>query len=217
MVSEKTKFEGLNLLTYEDVCVTLDLSLIPINLAQILPGQILADHLSFRSDGQVSVHFPFLLLSLINCLWWVPLFTTCYQSFEKTGSVWSFPVSLFPFPICCLVPYLFKVIKLVCSNPWLTYFLILCFFFFLHVHRYIYTHLHIYIYPHLLICPIGWGCRIHQLLLWWGVRHSQLIVLDMTLKLDGELWGMLNTPSLPLLPGPLWLGMVAPDRALSMG
>ena len=32
-----------------------------------------------------------------------------------------------------------------------------------------------------------------------------------------ELWGMWSTPSLPLLPGPLWSGMVAPDRVLSMG
>ena len=32
-----------------------------------------------------------------------------------------------------------------------------------------------------------------------------------------ELWGMRSTPSLRLLPGPLWPRMVAPDRALSMG
>ena len=32
-----------------------------------------------------------------------------------------------------------------------------------------------------------------------------------------ELWGMRSTPLLPLLPGPLWPGVVAPDRALSMG
>ena len=32
-----------------------------------------------------------------------------------------------------------------------------------------------------------------------------------------ELWGMRSTPSLPSLPGPLWPGAVAPDRALSMG
>ena len=32
-----------------------------------------------------------------------------------------------------------------------------------------------------------------------------------------ELWGMLNTPSLPLLPRPLWPGVVAPDRILLMG
>ena len=31
-----------------------------------------------------------------------------------------------------------------------------------------------------------------------------------------ELWGMWHTPSLPLLPGPLCLGVIAPDRALSM-
>ena len=32
-----------------------------------------------------------------------------------------------------------------------------------------------------------------------------------------ELWGMRSTSSLPSLPGPLWPGGVAPDRALSMG
>ena len=31
------------------------------------------------------------------------------------------------------------------------------------------------------------------------------------------LWGMQSTPSSPLLPGLLWPGVVAPDRALSMG
>ena len=43
-----------------------------------------------------------------------------------------------------------------------------------------------------------------------------------TKQSDGELpvmlvlSGMLSTPSLPLLPGPLWPRMVAPNRALSM-
>ena len=32
-----------------------------------------------------------------------------------------------------------------------------------------------------------------------------------------RLWGMWSTPSLPSLPGPLWPGVVAADRALSMG
>ena len=32
-----------------------------------------------------------------------------------------------------------------------------------------------------------------------------------------ELWGMWSTPSLLLLPGPLWPGVVEPDRVLSMG
>ena len=31
-----------------------------------------------------------------------------------------------------------------------------------------------------------------------------------------ELWGMLSTPLLPLLPGSLWPGVVAPDRILPM-
>ena len=32
-----------------------------------------------------------------------------------------------------------------------------------------------------------------------------------------ELWGMWSAPLLPLLPGPLWPRVVAPDRVLSMG
>ena len=32
-----------------------------------------------------------------------------------------------------------------------------------------------------------------------------------------ELWGMWSTLLLPLLPGPLCLRVVAPDRVLSMG
>ena len=32
-----------------------------------------------------------------------------------------------------------------------------------------------------------------------------------------ELWGMRSTSSLPSLPGPLWLRLVAPDRVPSMG
>ena len=32
-----------------------------------------------------------------------------------------------------------------------------------------------------------------------------------------ELWEMRSTPSLPLLPSPLWPGMVAPDRVQFIG
>ena len=32
-----------------------------------------------------------------------------------------------------------------------------------------------------------------------------------------ELWWICSTLSFPLLPGPLWPGVVAPDRVLSMG
>ena len=31
-----------------------------------------------------------------------------------------------------------------------------------------------------------------------------------------EFWGIWSTPSLPLLSGPPWLGVTAPDRVLSM-
>ena len=73
-------------------------------------------------------------------------------------------------------------------------------------------------------CPFGWGCRIHRLLLCRGVRPpaNECPGYD-TKQSDGEvpamleLWGMQSTPSLPSLPGPLSPGVVAPDRALSMG
>ena len=71
------------------------------------------------------------------------------------------------------------------------------------------------------LCPVGWGCRIHQCR---GVRPppNECPGYD-TKESDGEvpmmleLWGMQNTPSLPLLPGPLWPGMVDLDRALTTG
>ena len=73
-------------------------------------------------------------------------------------------------------------------------------------------------------CPVSWGCRIHWLPLCRGVRPppNECPGYD-TKQSDGEvpavleLWGMRSTPSLPSLPGPLWPGVVAPDRALSMG
>ena len=53
-------------------------------------------------------------------------------------------------------------------------------------------------------------------------KTSPTSVLYMTLN-NGEVpvmlevWGMRSTPLLPLLPGPLWPGVVALDRVLSMG
>ena len=32
-----------------------------------------------------------------------------------------------------------------------------------------------------------------------------------------ELWGLRSIPSMPLLPGQLWPGVVTPDRVLFMG
>ena len=72
------------------------------------------------------------------------------------------------------------------------------------------------------LCPVSWGCGIHQLHLYRGVRPSLCPRYD-TKQSDGEvpvmleLWGMQSTPSLPSLPDPLWPGVVVPDRVLSMG
>ena len=72
-------------------------------------------------------------------------------------------------------------------------------------------------------CPVGWCCRIHWLLLCRKVRlPTPTSILD-TKQSDGEvtvmleLWGMLSTSSLPMLPSPLYPGVVVPDRVLSMG
>ena len=67
--------------------------------------------------------------------------------------------------------------------------------------------------------PVRWGCRIHWLHFCRGERPPPpTCVLIMTLnnlmvKLPVMLvpWGIRNTPSLPLLPGPLWPSIVAPD------
>ena len=79
-----------------------------------------------------------------------------------------------------------------------------------------------------IIClhyPVGWGCRMHQLLLCRGVRPpttNECAGYD-TKQSDGktpvmlELWGMWSIPSLPSLPGLLWPQVVEPDRVLSMG
>ena len=52
--------------------------------------------------------------------------------------------------------------------------------------------------------------------------HNECSGYD-TKQSDGEVpvmlgpWGIQSTPLLPLLPGPLWPGVVASGRALSMG
>ena len=78
-----------------------------------------------------------------------------------------------------------------------------------------------YLFP---LYPVGWGSRIHRLHFCRGVRPlpNECTGYD-TKQFDGEvpvlleLWGMQSTPSLPSLPDPLWPGLVAPDRVLSMG
>ena len=75
-----------------------------------------------------------------------------------------------------------------------------------------------------LLSPVSWCCRIHRLHLYRGIRpppphtHTHTTsVLGMILNNLMELWGMLHIPLLPLLSGPLWPGVVAPDRVLSFG
>ena len=71
---------------------------------------------------------------------------------------------------------------------------------------------------------VGWGCRIHRLHLCRRVRPSSnechrhdTKQSDREVPVILELWEMQSISSLPLLPSTLWSGMVAPDRALSMG
>ena len=72
-------------------------------------------------------------------------------------------------------------------------------------------------------CLVSWGCRIHRLHLYRGVRPPQRVSWYDNRQSGGEVpvmlefWGMESTPSLPWLQCPLWPGVVAPDRVLSMG
>ena len=68
-------------------------------------------------------------------------------------------------------------------------------------------------------CPVGWGCRIHRLLLCRGIRPLPTSVHDMTqnnlMVRFQQCWsfGEYGVPHLlASLPDPLWPGMVAPDK-----
>ena len=63
------------------------------------------------------------------------------------------------------------------------------------------------------ICPVSWGCRIHQLQECPGYDTEQS---DGEVPVMLELWGMWSTPSLLALTGLFWSEVVAPDRVLSM-
>ena len=74
-------------------------------------------------------------------------------------------------------------------------------------------------------CPVSWGSGMDQLHFCWGVRPpptNECPGYD-TKQSDGEapvrqeLLGMWSTPSLPLLSDPLWPGVVAPNKVLSLG
>ena len=72
---------------------------------------------------------------------------------------------------------------------------------------------------------VDWGCRIHQLYFCRGVRKTPTNECPRydTKQSDGEapvmleLWRVWSTSLLSSLSGPLWTGLVALDRVLSMG
>ena len=71
------------------------------------------------------------------------------------------------------------------------------------------------------ISPVSSGYRIRQLLPRNGVNPTPCLEYDIKPS-DGKapalvIWRMLSTPSLLFLPGPLWPGVVVPDRVLSRG
>ena len=68
--------------------------------------------------------------------------------------------------------------------------------------------------------PVGTNCRIHRLHLCRGVTPTPLNECpryDCMVPEIMELWRMRSTPSLTLLPGPLWPCVVTPDRTIFMG
>ena len=66
-----------------------------------------------------------------------------------------------------------------------------------------------------ILGPVGWGSRIHWLH-HQGMSRIWQLASDGEVPLLLEIWGIWSASSLPLLPGPLWCGVVASDRVLSM-
>ena len=124
-------------------------------------------------------------MPLFNSIWWVSLHNQRFHSeLRKTfcqsnsGNDWLFAK---------------------CSGfarKQISFLLLFKISFFLFVYMFVYQLIFLYISfldfsPHTLsivshfhqpVCPVGWGCRIHQLLLCRGVRPPPTGVLDMTLN-----------------------------------
>ena len=64
----------------------------------------------------------------------------------------------------------------------------------------------------IILCPVGWGCRIHRLLLSNECPEYDTKQSDGEVPVMLELWGMQSIPLLQSLPGPFWPSMVAPDK-----
>ena len=59
----------------------------------------------------------------------------------------------------------------------------------------------------LFYCPVSCKTLPPPWVSWYDTKQS-----DSKVPVMLELWGMRSTPSVPSLPGPLWPGVVAPDR-----
>ena len=92
-------------------------------------------------------------------------------------------------------------------------------------HTHTHTHplyLSIYLSVSEYTFPVGCGCKIYRLHLCRGIRPPPPHTLtdhdtkqsDVEVLVMLGFWRIRSTHSLPLLPGPLWPGMIAPDRAL---
>ena len=90
--------------------------------------------------------------------------------------------------------------------------------------KFLFSVRYIQVHDWIFFSPISWDGRIHWLHLYRVVSPPPLNKCpgyDIKWS-DGEapalkIWGMWSTTSLPLLPGPLWPGVVAPDSILYMG
>ena len=75
-------------------------------------------------------------------------------------------------------------------------------------------------HTHAYICPVDWGCRIYLLCRGVRLRSTSVLIWHWTIWWWGSshagALGNAVYPLLPSLPGPLWSGVVAPDRILSM-
>ena len=86
-----------------------------------------------------------------------------------------------------------------------------------------YSYIIIYCKAIIELCPVGWAVEYTNCFSAEELNPLNKCPGNDTKQSDGEvpvmleLWEMQSTPSLPSLPGPLWPGMVAPDRILSIG
>ena len=65
---------------------------------------------------------------------------------------------------------------------------------------------------HFVYCPVGWGCRIHRLLLCNVCPEYDTKQSDGEVPVLLELWGMCNTPLIAIALRSTLAGLEAPDK-----